>query len=73
LEHLTDAVKCSNHPQETRHEALQQTSQYDAAMLTCVVHTIELPGIDTGVARQLETDFDCLEGPESVSLDGIHA
>ncbi|KAG2360537.1 hypothetical protein BDR07DRAFT_1412142 [Suillus spraguei] len=46
------------------------------------MHTTELPGIDTEVAKQLETDFafvpplsavssDNLEGPESISLDDI--
>jgi hypothetical protein len=51
------------------------------------MHTTELPGIDTDVAKQLETDFafvpplaavssdtSCnLEGPESISLDDIDA
>ena len=49
------------------------------------MHTTELPGIDTEVAKQLETDFTfvpplaavsgdagySLEGPESLSLDDI--
>jgi hypothetical protein len=51
------------------------------------MHTTELPGIDTDVAKQLETDFafipplaavfgdtSCnLEGPKSISLDDIDA
>ncbi|KAG1817200.1 uncharacterized protein BJ212DRAFT_1299357 [Suillus subaureus] len=51
------------------------------------MHTTELPGIDTDVAKQLETDFafvppltavssdtNCnLKGPESISLDDIDA
>ncbi|KAG1779548.1 hypothetical protein EV702DRAFT_1194927 [Suillus placidus] len=48
------------------------------------MHTTELPGIDTEVAKQLETDFefvpplaavsgDNLEGNQSISLDDIDA
>ncbi|KAG1772933.1 hypothetical protein EV702DRAFT_1131742, partial [Suillus placidus] len=48
------------------------------------MHTTELPGIDTEVDKQLETDFafvpplaavsgDNLKGPESISLDDIDA
>ncbi|KAG2067053.1 hypothetical protein BDR04DRAFT_1159597 [Suillus decipiens] len=48
------------------------------------MHTTELPGIDTEVAKQLETDFafvpplsavssDNLKGPESISLDDMDA
>ncbi|KAG1787562.1 uncharacterized protein HD556DRAFT_1448571 [Suillus plorans] len=48
------------------------------------MHTSELPGIDTDIAKQLETNFafvpplsavsgDNLEGPESISLNDIDA